>query len=105
LGEEHVRMVRAIGFPERTILWRYALRPSLGPVLAALALVFGYALGNTFLVENLFNWPGLGSYVVDSISTLDAPSIAGATVIVALAYLVANLAVDLIRPVVDPRLR
>ena len=105
LGEEHVRMARAIGYPERTIMWRFAMRPSLGPVLSALALVFGYALANTFLVENLFDWPGLGSYVADSISTLDAPSIAGATVIVALAYLAANLIVDLIRPVVDPRLR
>ncbi len=105
LGEEHIRMARAIGYPERTILLHFALRPSLGPVLAALALVFGYALGNTFLVENLFDWPGLGSYVADSISTLDAPSIAGATVVVALAYLAANLVVDLVRPVVDPRLR
>jgi peptide/nickel transport system permease protein len=105
LGEEHVRMVRALGFPERTIMWRFALRPSLGPVLAALALVFGYALGNTFLVENLFDWPGLGSYVADSITSLDAPSIAGATVVVALAYLLANLAVDVIRPLIDPRLR
>jgi peptide/nickel transport system permease protein len=105
LGEEHIRMARAIGFPERTILFRFALRPSMGPVLAALALVFGYALANTFLVENIFNWPGLGSYVADSISTLDAPSIAGATVVVALAYLLANLVVDLVRPIVDPRLR
>ena len=105
LGEEHIRMARAIGYAERTILLRFALRPSMGPVLAALALVFGYALANTFLVENLFNWPGLGSYVADSISTLDAPSIAGATVVVALAYLLANLVVDLVRPIVDPRLR
>lgn len=105
LAEEHVRMCRAIGYPERTIVWRFALRPSMGPVLAALALVFGYSLGNTFLVENLFNWPGLGSYVATSIRTLDAPAIAGATVVVALAYLLANLVVDLIRPVVDPRLR
>ena len=73
--------------------------------LLALALVFGYALANTFLVENLFDWPGLGSYVADSITTLDAPSIAGATVVVALAYLLANLVVDLIRPLIDPRLR
>jgi peptide/nickel transport system permease protein len=105
LGEEHVRMARAIGFPERTIVWRFALRPSMGPVLAALALVFGYSLGNTFLVENIFDWPGLGSYVADSIRTLDAPAIAGVTVVVALAYLLANLAVDLVRPLVDPRLR
>ena len=105
LGEEHVRMARAIGFPERTIIWRFALRPSMGPVMAALALVFGYSLGNTFLVENLYDWPGLGSYVAESITTLDAPAIAGATVIIALAYLAANLVVDLLRPVLDPRLR
>ena len=59
LSEEHIRMCRAIGYPERTIIWRFALRPSMGPVMAALALVFGYSLANTFLVENLFDWPGL----------------------------------------------
>jgi len=105
LGEEHIRMARAIGYTERAIIWRFALRPSMGPVLSALALVFGYALGNTFLVENLFNFQGLGSYAVDSITSLDAPSIAGTTIFVALAYLVANLVVDLVRPVMDPRLR
>jgi peptide/nickel transport system permease protein len=105
MGEEHVRMARAIGYSERTIIWRFALRPSLGPVLSALALVFGFALGNTFLVENLFNFQGLGSYAVDSINALDAPAIAGTTILVALAYLVANLVVDLVRPLVDPRLR
>ena len=105
LGEEHIRMARAIGYSERVIVWRFALRPSMGPVLSVLALVFGYALGNTFLVENLFNWPGLGSYVTDSISTLDAPAIAGTTVVIAVAYLLANLVVDLVRPVMDPRLR
>jgi peptide/nickel transport system permease protein len=105
LGEEHVRMARATGYTERMIIWRFALRPSMGPVLSALALVFGFALGNTFLVENLFNIQGLGSYAVDSIAALDAPAIAGTTILVALAYLVANLLVDLVRPVMDPRLR
>jgi peptide/nickel transport system permease protein len=105
MGEEHVRMARAIGYSERTIIWRFALRPSMGPVLSALALVFGFALGNTFLVENLFNFQGLGSYAVDSIAALDAPSIAGTTIFVAIAYLIANLVVDLVRPVMDPRLR
>jgi len=105
MGEEHVRMARATGYTERAIIWRFALRPSMGPVLSALALVFGFALGNTFLVENLFNFQGLGSYAVDSIAALDAPAIAGTTIFVALAYLAANLVVDLARPVMDPRLR
>jgi len=105
MGEEHVRMARATGYTERAIIWRFALRPSMGPVLSALALVFGFALGNTFLVENLFNFQGLGSYAVDSIAALDAPAIAGTTILVALAYLAANLVVDLVRPIMDPRLR
>ncbi|MEI7744465.1 MAG: ABC transporter permease [Chloroflexota bacterium] len=105
MGEEHIRMARAIGYPERTVIWRFALRPSMGPVLSALALVFGFALGNTFLVENLFNFQGLGSYAVDSIAALDAPAIAGTTIFVALAYLVANFLVDMARPLMDPRLR
>ena len=98
-------MARATGYTERAIIWRFALRPSMGPVLSALALVFGFSLGNTFLVENLFNFQGLGSYAVDSIAALDAPAIAGTTIFVALAYLAANLVVDLARPVMDPRLR
>ncbi|MFN8620300.1 MAG: ABC transporter permease subunit [Chloroflexota bacterium] len=76
----------------------------MGPVLAALALVFGYSIGNTFLVENLFDWPGLGSYDRSDF-TLTRSAIAGATVVVAIAYLLANLVVDILRPVVDPRLR
>ena len=58
-------MARALGFGERAIFGRLALRPALNPVIALIALVFAYSLANTFLVESIFDWPGLGSYAVD----------------------------------------
>ena len=105
LGDEHVRMVRALGFSERSVFGRFALRPSLNPILALLALVFAYALTNSFIVESVFNWPGLGSYAVKSIQTLDVPAILGVTLIVAVMYVLLNLVVDLVQAVIDPRVR
>ncbi len=105
LGEEHVRMVRALGFPERSVFARFALRPSLNPIIALLALVFAYALTNSFIVESIFNWPGLGNYAVKSIQSLDVPAILGVTLVVALIYVLLNLVVDLVQAVIDPRVR
>lgn len=105
LGEEHVRMARALGFSERSVLGRLAMRPSLNPVLALAALVFAYSLTNSFIVEAIFNWPGLGSYAIDSILTLDIPAILGVTLLVALIYVLLNLAVDIVQAFVDPRVR
>jgi peptide/nickel transport system permease protein len=103
--EDHVRMARALGFGERAIFGRLALRPALNPVIALVALVFAYSLANTFLVESIYNWPGLGSYAVAAIQTLDTPAILGVTLFVALAYVVANLLVDIVQSLVDPRVR
>lgn len=105
LAEEHIRMVRAIGFPERTVLGRWALRPSLNPVLALIALVFAYSLTNSFIVESVFNWPGLGSYAIKSIQSLDIPAILGVTLFVALVYVLLNVVVDILQAFIDPRVR
>lgn len=105
LGEEHIRMARALGFRERSVLGRFALRPSLNPILALVALVFAYSLTNSFIVESVFNWPGLGSYAIDSIQSLDIPSILGVTLFVALIYVGLNLLVDVAQALIDPRLR
>lgn len=104
LGEDHVRMARSLGFSERTVLGRLALRPALNPVVSLVALMFAYAIVNTFLVEEIFNWPGLGSYAVDSIKALDVPAIIGVTLFVAVIYVLANLAVDLVQAWLDPRI-
>jgi peptide/nickel transport system permease protein len=105
IGDTHVQMVRALGFPERAVFGRFAMKLAWNPVAAALALVFGYSLVNTFLVEAIFDWPGLGSYATASISTLDTPAILGVTLFVALVYVVANLIVDIVQAAIDPRIR
>jgi peptide/nickel transport system permease protein len=105
LGEDHVRMVRALGFSERSVFGRFAMKLAWNPVVAVLALVFAYSLVNTFLVEAIFDWPGLGSYAADSITSLDTPAIVGITLFVAVVYVVANLVVDLVQAALDPRIR
>ena len=77
----------------------------LAAVIAVTALVFAYSLVNTFLVEAIFDWNGLGSYAADSIQALDTPSVIGVTLFVALVYVGANLVVDLLQALVDPRIR
>jgi peptide/nickel transport system permease protein len=104
VGEDHVRMVRSLGFPERAVFGRFAMKLALNPVIAVVALVFAYSLANTFLVEAIFDWPGLGSYAADSISSLDTPAIVGVTLFIAVVYVLANLAVDLIQARLDPRI-
>jgi peptide/nickel transport system permease protein len=105
IGEDHVRMVRALGFPERSVFARFALRHAWSPVVALLALVFAYALVNTFLVEAIFNRPGLGSYAADAIGALDTPAIVGVTLFVAIVYVLGNVVVDVVQALIDPRIR
>lgn len=105
LGDEHIRMVRSLGFAERAVLGRFAMRPALNPILSLTALMFAYSLTNSFIVESIFNWPGLGSYAIASIQALDIPAILGVTLFVALVYVVLNLAVDIVQALIDPRVR
>jgi peptide/nickel transport system permease protein len=105
LGETHVQMVRSLGFPERSVVGSFAMKLAWNPVAAILALVFAYSLVNTFLVESVFDWPGLGSYAAASAATLDTPAIVGVTLFIAIVYVAANLAADLVQAALDPRIR
>ncbi len=105
IGDAHVQMVRSLGFSERAVFGRFAMKLAWNPVAAAVALVFAYSLVNTFLVEAIFDWPGLGSYTTASITSLDTPAILGVTLFIALVYVVANLAVNIFQAAIDPRIR
>lgn len=105
MSGDYVTTVRALGFGERSVLTRFALRPALSPVMALVALVFAVSLVNTFLVEAVFDWPGLGRYAADSVRSLDVPSIVGVTLLVAVTYVVANMVVDVVQGWLDPRVR
>ena len=103
LDENHVIMECALGFGRREVLWRFALRPTLPPIVSVIALVFAYSLVNSFMVESIFNWPGIGSYTFAAIRALDTSAIAGVTLVVAILYVFLNLCVDLVQAILDPR--
>lgn len=105
LGEDYILTSRAYGVPNRTIHYCYALKATLIPVLTVVGLTFGYMLGGSVVVEYVFDWPGLGGYVVGALINNDFPAVMGITLVLATAYLMINLAVDLAYHLVDPRLR
>jgi peptide/nickel transport system permease protein len=100
-----VEMAEAYGFPERRIASRYAFRPSLIPSLTILGLDFAALLGNAFLVEVIFAWPGISRYGVGVILQKDLNAIVGTVMIISATFLIANLIVDLLVSVINPRLR
>jgi peptide/nickel transport system permease protein len=105
LSEEYVRTNFAYGLPRRQIYFRYALKATLIPLLTVIGLTYGYLLGGAVVAEYVFDWPGIGSYVVRAIIQSDYPAAIGVTMFLAAAYLIINLLVDLLYFVVDPRLR
>ena len=104
LSEDYIKAARSYGLPERLILYSYALKNSLGPTITAVTLAMGYALMNTFLVESVFSWPGIGKYVADAVVCLDYPAIMGVTILAACAYILLNLVADIIISL-DPRVK
>ncbi len=104
LSEDYIKAARSYGLSERMILYSYALKNSLGPTVTVVTLAMGYALMNTFLVESIFSWPGIGKYVANAITSLDYPAIMGVTIIGACAYIILNLIADIIISL-DPRVK
>jgi peptide/nickel transport system permease protein len=101
----YVEMARAFGFPARRIAQRYAFRPAFIPTLTILGLDFAAMLGNAFLVERVFVWPGLSRYGVEVILHKDLDAIVGTVLIIATMFLVVNIAVDLLVGLINPRIR
>jgi peptide/nickel transport system permease protein len=103
LGADHVRTARSKGLTETRTLRRHVLRNSLGPALSMAGLQLGFTLGGVLVVENVFNWDGLGSYLGASIPVDDYPAIAGVTLVLGASYVVINAVVDLLQAAADPR--
>ena len=105
LGSDFVRTARAKGLKERDVDIKHGLRAALTPILTIFGLDFGLLLGGAVLTEQVFSLPGLGKYAVDAITTNDLPKVLGVTLMAATFVVVANLIVDLLYAVVDPRVR
>ncbi len=105
LKEDYVTFHTAYGLPKRKVIYKYALRNALTPTVSLIGLVFGLLLGGSFLVETVFNWPGIGAYVAMSVLTSDFPAIVGATLVVTFSYALVNMVVDIAYILINPRVR
>ncbi|HEY0530626.1 MAG TPA: ABC transporter permease [Actinoplanes sp.] len=105
LGEDYVRTARAKGLPERVVIGKHALRSGLTPIVTIFGLDLGALLGGAILTENVFNLRGLGWQALSAIKGNDLPVILGVTLIAAFFIVFANLVVDLVYGLIDPRVR
>ena len=105
LGEDYIRTARAKGLPRRTVIGKHALRAALTPIVTIFGLDLGALLGGAVLTEKTFNLPGLGYISIDAIARQDLPVILGVTILAAIFIVVANIVVDVLYAVIDPRVR
>jgi ABC-type dipeptide/oligopeptide/nickel transport system permease component len=105
LGSEFLRTARANGLSRHRIVYVYALRNALLPVITTLGMVFSFMLGANVLVEKVFAWPGIGSYAVEALIASDYAPVQGFVLTMALLYVLLNLIVDMVYGLVDPRVR
>lgn len=104
MGMEFVQTLKACGLGDAVIL-RHVVRNALPPVLSVMALQFGYLMGGSILVETIFNWPGTGLLLSKSIVNRDIPMLQGTILALALIFVLANLVVDQLQSILDPRIR
>jgi len=105
LGMDYIRTARAKGLPGLTVVMRHAFRNALIPVITLIGLEFGYLLGGAVLTESVFDWPGMGMYLVNRVFQSDPIAICGASIVVASTFIVVNLVVDALYAFIDPRIR
>jgi peptide/nickel transport system permease protein len=105
LDSDHIRLSRALGTPERWIIWKYALRNAAVPLLTMLGVYFAAMLGGAFVVETIFAWPGVGRTVVEAVFSRDFPVVQAGVLFTSILFVLSNLLVDLTYGIVDPRIR
>ena len=105
LGQDYIKTARAKGLSQSAIIWRHALRNAITPVVTVLGPITAGVLTGAFVVENIFAIPGLGKYFVTSIQVLDYTMISGTTIFYGAFLILANLVVDLVYGVIDPRVK
>ena len=105
LDSDHIRLSRALGTPERLIVWKYALRNAAVPLLTMLGVYFAAMLGGAFVVETIFAWPGVGRTVVEAVFSRDFPVVQAGVLFTSILFVISNLLVDISYGVVDPRIR
>lgn len=105
LTKDYIAAERALGIPERIVMGRFLLKPSLIPTISIFGLDFAAGLSNAFLVELIFNWPGLSRYGMNAMLRKDLNAISAVILILGVTFITVNIVVDLVVGVLDPRIR
>ncbi len=105
IREDYVRTARSKGLREAVVITRHVLRNAMLPVVTVIALQFGYILGGAVVVETIFAWPGLGLLAVQAINNRDYPLVQAIVLLLAVSFVVINLAVDIFYHFLDPRVK
>lgn len=105
MGLDFITTARANGIGESVVVLKHCLKNALIPTVTITGLSIGELLGGAILTETIFDWPGMGKYVVDSVNFLDFPAIMGFTLVVSLVYVIINLLVDILYAFLDPQIR
>ena len=103
--QDYIRTARAKGAPERTVIWKHALKNALLPVITMVGMSLGMFIAGAVVVERMFSLPGIGSLIVDRISYKDEPVIIAGTIMIAIVFTIVMLLVDVLYAFVDPRIK
>jgi len=104
-NQDYMEAGRAFGVPEWIRVSKYMLRPAFVPPLTILGLTFAALIGNAFVVEQIFAWPGMASYGIRTIMQKDLNAVMGVVMVSGVFYVMVNLAIDILVGIVDPRVR
>jgi peptide/nickel transport system permease protein len=105
LGEDHVRAARARGLPERRVLLVHGLKVAALPLVTLIGLQAGFVLAGSYVVEFVFNWPGIGKLTLDAVNSRNFPMIQGGVLVAASGFVLVNFVVDVAYSFLDPRIR
>jgi peptide/nickel transport system permease protein len=104
MQKDFVLYERAVGYPRRRLVWVYVLRNSVIAAVTQIGLLFGALIGGAVVVEAIFDWPGIGNYLVNAILTADYKVMLAATLLIGVVYTLVNILIDLVHGWLDPRL-
>ena len=103
--QDYIRTAKAKGVSSRVVIYKHALKNALIPVVTVVGLQFGSLLGGAVLTESVFSWPGVGTYLVNSIKAKDTPAVLGCVIIFCICFSIVNLVVDILYAYIDPRIK
>lgn len=105
IRQDYIRTAKAKGVSHKVTIWKHALKNALIPVVTVIGLQFGSLLGGAVLTETVFAWPGVGTYLVNSIKAKDTPAVLGCVIIFSICFSIVNLLVDILYAFIDPRIK